>query len=119
MNARRVYPDPPAALPEPEPLDQVRGLLRDQSGTLRRVLCSACQEYTWTRAKKHNGRCSPCRRTGRLAAVRVPIERACLGCGRIVLGISRRLWHAECRAADRRRYAKQRYARSKATGAHG
>ena len=119
MSARRVYPDPPAALPEPEPLDQVRGLLRDPSGTLRRVLCSACQEYTWTRAKRHNGRCSPCRRTGRPASVRVPIERACLGCGRSVLGKARRLWHAVCRAAARRRYAKEWYTKRKDTGVRG
>lgn len=87
------------------------GVLRDPSGAARRVMCRACAEFVWTKARKFFGLCSTCRRKGRRSKYKPAVESACVDCGHLVVSVARRKRCDVCRAERNRRHASEWYYR--------
>lgn len=85
------------------------GLMRDPTGSMRRVMCRACTEFWWTRAKRFNGRCGPCRRKGKPVKYHPCVESVCVDCGIEVSGEAKRKRCDTCRAERNRRNAMEWY----------
>lgn len=79
------------------------GILRDPTGTLRRVMCRACGEFWWTQAKRFNGRCGPCRVKGRMARFHPVVESVCVDCRAEIDGRAKRKRCGPCKAERNRR----------------
>ena len=81
----------------PEP-DLPLGKLQSRTGELRQVACRACGEFRWTKAKRHEGRCSPCRYARKPCVIRAVREFLCRWCGLIGETDSRfpKQFHAKC-----------------------
>lgn len=91
----------------------VTGHLRDPAGTVRRVMCRACTNFVWTKARRFEGRCGPCRRKNVPAKYRPAIEANCVDCGKLVSSQAKRRRCDACRAQRNRDNASNWYYRVK------